>query len=230
MGKASSAKKVARVARSSGASSGPRQRVRLGFGALIVAILVLGVLLVGWSRASRPGSGGPGVDEEWTITWGVYICDAFVPGVGGTDTIRPVPDPDNRDLRLTVGAWAPTVDLAVGSSAITLPDGRQLDNTFECNGEPAEVSITTWPSGAPAEDGLTRTFNLDALRFSADGELLTLAVLPEGITPPQPPATPEPAPETTTTAPAADDPAGDDPAVDESAPDDPPADATTTVP
>jgi hypothetical protein len=226
MGKASSAKKVARVARSSGTSSGPRQRFRLGFGALIALILVLGVLLVAWSRASRPGTGGPDAGEEWTITWGVYVCDAFVPGVGGTTTIQPVPDADNPDQRLNVGAWAPSVDLAVTADAITLPDGRQLTNGFDCGGTPAEVSITTWPAGAAADAGLTRSFSLDTLQFSGDGEQLTLAVVAPGTTIPQPPATPEPAPETTTTA----APGGETPASTEPATSEPPADSTTTVP
>lgn len=205
MGKASSAKKVARVARASGSAGGPRQRVRLGFGALIVAILVLGVLLVAWSRASRPGVGGPGGDEEWAITWGVYVCDAFVPGVGGAATIRPVPDPANPEQRLTLGAWAPSVNLTLGAGGITLPDGRQLANGFDCGGTPAEVSVTTWPAGAAPTDGLTRSFSLDALEFSGDGEQLTLAVVAPGTTIPQPPATPQPASDT-------------------------PADTTTTVP
>jgi len=226
MGKASSAKKVARVARSSGAASGPRQRFRLGFGALIALILVLGVLLVAWSRASRPGTEGPDAGEEWTITWGVFVCDAFVPGVGGTATIQPVPDPDNPDQRLSVGAWAPTVDLGVTADAITLPDGRQLTNGFDCGGTPAEVSITTWPAGAAADAGLTRSFSLDALQFSGDGEQLTLAVVAPGTTIPQPPATPEPATDTTTSAaPGGEAPTGTEPATSE-----PPADPTTTVP
>lgn len=214
------------MARSSGSTSGPRERFKLGFGALIVAILVLGVLLVAWSRASRPGSDGPTADEEWAITWGVYVCDAFVPGIGGTTTIKPIPDPENPDARLSVGAWAPEVDLAVTADAITLPDGRQLTNGFDCGGTPGEVSITTWPAGAPADQGLTRSFSLDALQFSGDGEQITLAVVAPGTAVPQPPATPEPAPETTTTA----APEGEAPATSAPAPTEPPADATTTVP
>lgn len=226
MGKASSAKKVARVARASGSASGPRERFRLGFGALIVAILVLGVLLVGWSRASRPGSDGPGADEEWAITWGVYVCDAFVPGVGGTTTIRPVPDPNVPEARLTLGAWAPEVDLAITGNAITLPDGRELTNGFDCGGTPAEVSVTTWTAGEGDSAGLTRSFGLDTVQFGGDGEKVTLAVVAPGTTVPQPPATPAPAPDapapdspTTTTAPGGEAPSPE-----------PPADTTTSVP
>lgn len=227
MGKASSAKKVARVARSSGSASGPRERFRLGFGALIAAILIFGVLLVGWSRATRPGTGeGPSADDEWAITWGVYVCDAFVPGIGGATTIKPVPDASKPDQRLSVAAWAQSVDVTVAADGITLPDGRQLTNGFDCGGTPAEVSITTWPAGAAADAGLTRSFSLDTLQFSGDGEQLTLAVVAPGTTIPQPPATAEPAAETTTTtAPGGETPASTEPVTSE-----PPADSTTTVP
>lgn len=212
MGKASSAKKVARVARSSSVSGGGgRDRIKLGFSAVIIAVMVLGVLLVGWSRASRDtGSAGPDGSEVWTATYGIYLCDGFAPGLGGELSTSPLNE-DGPDGRSSLGTWGPTADFAFTSDTITLPDGTALSNGFDCNGTPGEVSVTTWAPGAAADAGLTRTSGFDIVRFNETGELFTFAVAPAGTTIPQPAATPE---TTISLGSAVDPPAGDAPAGD----------------
>jgi len=226
MGKASSAKKVARVARSSSVSgAGGRDRIKLGFSAVIVAVMVLGVLLVGWSRASRDtGPAGPDGSEVWTAPYGVYVCDGFVPAIGGEISTSPL-NPEGPDGRSSLGTWGPTADFGFTSDSITLPDGTVLRNGFDCNGTPGEVSVTTWSPDAAADAGLTRTSGFDILRFSETGELFTFAVAPEGTTIPQPADTPqstvdigaapaEPS-DAGTDGPASDAPGSDEPSADE---------------
>ncbi len=199
MGKASSAKKVARVARTSGGSGTGRERFRLGYGAGIALLIVAGLLLVLWSRAGRQVDTGPGADEQWNITWGAYVCDAFVPGVGGQTQVTPV-DPANPEARATLGTWAPSANLTISDTSITLPDGTVLSSGQDCNGQPGELSVTSWAPGAAADRGLTQTFGFTGIEFSEDGESFTFAVVPSGTSVPQPPTTPEPAPSTSSTA------------------------------
>jgi len=226
MGKASSAKKVARVARSSSVSgAGGRDRIKLGFSAVIVAVMVLGVLLVVWSRASRDtGPAGPDGSEVWTAPYGVYVCDGFVPGLGGEISTSPLNEagPDGRS---SLGTWGPTANYGFTSDTITLPDGTVLANGFDCNGTPGEVSITTWSPTAAADAGLSRTSGFDIVRFSETGELFTFAVAPAGTVIPQPAATPE---STVTLGSSTDAPATVPPATDTPG-DQPPADEPTAT-
>lgn len=232
MGKASSAKKVARVARSSSVSgAGGRDRIKLGFSAVIVVVMLLGVILVGWSRASRDtGPAGPDGSEVWTATYGVYVCDGFVPTLGGEISTSPL-NPDGPDGRSSLGTWGPTADFEFTSNAITLPDGTRLSDGFDCNGVPGELSVTTWAPGASADAGLSRTSGFDIVRFNESGESFTFAVAPADTAIPQPADTPV----STVTlgsasdAPAGDAPAGDEPESDEPATDEPADDPTVTT-
>lgn len=228
MGKASSAKKVARVARSSSVSgSGGRDRIKLGFSAVIIAVMVLGLLLVVWSRASRDtGPAGPDGSEQWTATYGIYLCDGFAPGLGGELSTSPLNE-NGPDGRSSLGTWGPTADFGFTTDTITLPDGSVLSNGFDCNGIPGEVSITTWAPGAAADTGLSRTSGFDTVRFNETGELFTFAVAPAGTTIPQPAATPE---TTVSLGSAADAPAGDVPAGDTPAGDTPAGDVPVDEP
>lgn len=222
------------MARSSSVSGGGgRDRIKLGFSAVIIAVMVLGVLLVGWSRASRDtGPAGPDGSEQWTATYGVYLCDGFAPGLGGELTISPLDD-NGPDGRSSLGTWGPSADFGFTTDTITLPDGTVLSNGFDCNGAPGEVSVTTWAPGAAADAGLTRSSGFDILRFNESGELFTFAVAPADTPIPQPAATPETtislgsATDAPADEPAANEPAADEPSVDDPAADDPTA---TTAP
>lgn len=82
MGKASSAKKVARAARAGG-NRGAGQRRALGFPALVAAIVVLGVSLVLFSRESREANAAPIPQssdqinyDHWHAAYGIYDCAA----------------------------------------------------------------------------------------------------------------------------------------------------------
>ena len=82
MGKASSAKKVARAARAGGTRR-PGQRRNLGFPILIAAVVVIGVSLVVFARSNREATAAPRsqANEEsdhWHAALGVYQCDHFI--------------------------------------------------------------------------------------------------------------------------------------------------------
>lgn len=78
MGKASSAKKVARLAQ-----RGKAKKVRFQGGSvfpLVIAIVVvLGVVLIGTSRHySKAEAAGPTLGTHWHLAYGIYVCDHYL--------------------------------------------------------------------------------------------------------------------------------------------------------
>lgn len=83
MGKASSAKKVARLAQ-----KGKGRKVRFQGGTLFPAVMV-GIALVGaglivYSRASIPDRNvAPTIEDHWHASYGFYVCDEWLPDLQG---------------------------------------------------------------------------------------------------------------------------------------------------
>src|SRR5690242_19744129 len=78
MGKASSAKRVARLA-----ERGKGKKIRFQGGTLfpviIAAIVLLGTLLVVYSRnTSRSDALGPKLGDHWHMAYGIYVCDHYL--------------------------------------------------------------------------------------------------------------------------------------------------------
>ena len=78
MGKASSAKKVARLAQ-----RGKGRKVRMqggtAFPIVIAVVVVLGVLLVTSARHfNKADAAGPKLGTHWHLAYGVYICDHYL--------------------------------------------------------------------------------------------------------------------------------------------------------
>ncbi|MEY3567524.1 MAG: hypothetical protein RLZ19_1538 [Actinomycetota bacterium] len=83
MGKASSAKKVARLAQK---GKGRKVRFQGGtlFPAVIVGISVVGLALIVYSRSSIPNQNvPPTVEDHWHASYGFYACDAWLPDLQG---------------------------------------------------------------------------------------------------------------------------------------------------
>src|SRR5688500_19654895 len=84
MGKASSAKKLARAARAGSASKG-RDRREMGFPLIVALVLLLGTSLVIYARSSRSDAVSPKLNvgaagvtgDHWHAALGIYNCDHF---------------------------------------------------------------------------------------------------------------------------------------------------------
>ncbi|MEN9507046.1 MAG: hypothetical protein RI958_2972 [Actinomycetota bacterium] len=80
----SSAKKVAKLAQR---GKGKKVRFQGGtlFPAVVVGVLVVGLLLIGYSRQSRPdpGSFPPQQGDHWHAAYGMYVCDTWLPSLTG---------------------------------------------------------------------------------------------------------------------------------------------------
>lgn len=198
MGKASSAKKVARAARAGG-SRRPGQRRALGFPAVVLVVCVVGVLLVLYARNERQATAAPRAGEDhWHAAYTVADCGEFRPSLAGTVQdrlgihthedglihIEPLVDGaagTNAKLRL----FLDYVGVTLTDDAATFPDGTTWDEaTAECDGGPAQIVAARWIDGQDAADGEKPnevfTEDFDSIRFRNDREAYTLALVPEG--------------------------------------------------
>lgn len=203
MGKASSAKKVAKVARTSG---GPvREQTKLGFPAAVFAIVVLGVLLVVWARDDRNSAVAtpPTLADHWHAAYGIFVCDAFLPSLTdvGPDTtglhthddgvahIHPFSNASTGD-RATWAKYGEVVGLQFDGNSFTMPDATTYSDGYDCGGEPATVAMYRWPADDPDAEPVIITDDIGGIRFDEDRLAFTLAVVPEGTEVPRPESIP----------------------------------------
>lgn len=208
MGKASSAKKVARAARAGGAKRAQRRPAM--FPLAIALIVVLGVGLIAFARTSSDVS----VDAEnppqpeadhWHAAYGVFLCDYFNEAVvdKGADAngihthgdslvhIHPFTQAV-AGKNATLGVFFDQTGLRVNDERIELPDGRVFkEGETTCNGEPGEVRVVHWNDARTAlsaeEPDDVFTEDLSSIRFTEDLGAYTIAFVPEGTDVPPPP-------------------------------------------
>ncbi len=210
MGKASSAKKVARAARTGGKVTGQRRNV--GFPAAIVAIVILGVGLIAFARESQPGGGSPALGEHWHAAYGIYVCDRWVQNVPdrGPDTLGIHTHEDGlihihpflagaAGRSATLGKFFDQTGLKVTDSSITLPPGDVFgERTYKngetkCGDKDGRVIMAYWEDAQTAggEPDDVRTSNIGGEHFEKDLGAFTIAFLPEGVDEiPAPPSAP----------------------------------------
>jgi hypothetical protein len=211
MGKASSAKKVARAARAGGKTTG--QRRNIGFPVAIVAIVVLGVGLIAFARQNQPGDGSPALGEHWHAAYGVYVCDRWVADFSdrGADTLGIHTHQDGlihihpflagaAGTSATLGKFFDQVGMKVSDSSITLPPGEAFgERTYKngetkCGDKDGRVIMAYWEDAqnATGDPDDVRTSNIGGEHFKQDLGAFTIAFLPEGVdTVPAPPSAPD---------------------------------------
>jgi hypothetical protein len=181
MGKASSAKKVARAARAGG-SRRPGQRRQLGFPILVAAIVIVGVSLVLFARDNREANAEPrsAANEEpdhWHAALGIYQCSRFIfdgtPEGGpffsdllddpqgihthgdGVIHIHPFLDSaGGRNARMQI--FFDDIGLEASDSRVTFPDGTvwdEAETTCGDDDEPGQIVLARWNSAQAAADG-----------------------------------------------------------------------------
>ena len=139
------------------------------FGVVIAVLVVAGVIAI---VNSRGGDGGPAVGDHWHAALGVDICGEFLPNTpsfeeeaGGNATLgRFFEYGGGLVTEERIVAWHDT-DVANGQSC---PDGRVATVRWSVNGEEQ--------SGNPGD------------YVPEDGDVITIAFLPEGDAIPEPPS------------------------------------------
>lgn len=203
MGKASSSKKVARAARAGGTSNTNHRK--LLFPLSIGAIVILGVALVLIARTgfTSVSAESPQPGEHWHAAYGFYVCDAFQPPL--TDAVE-----DRTGIHThgdgiihihpftaayggknaTLGVWGQSVDIDFSSNSWTLPDGTKYQDGYDCNGQPAQLSVYEWNADDPDAEPRVYTSDFGNIRLDSDRSAFTFAVVPEGTEVPRPESIP----------------------------------------
>jgi hypothetical protein len=206
MGKASSAKKVARAARSS--SSSKRQRPKLAFPLSIFVIIVVGALLVVYARTTHDNSAAADVapsyvkQDHWHAAYGIYVCDHFLPNLTdvkedtlgihthgeGVIHIHPFAA-SSSGTRAQMSVFAAQVGLKFTDQGFVMPDGTTYENGYQCNGKPSKVAVYKWIVDDPTAPIQVYEQDFGKINFTEDRAAYTIAVLPEGA--PEPPPKPD---------------------------------------
>lgn len=212
MGKASSAKKVARAVKSGGNKTSKSKQ--LGFPLAIIAVVVLGLGLVTYARSSsQTGSDAanpPRVGDHWHAAYGVYLCDHFAINVSdrspdalgihshddGLVHIHPF-STGAAGKQAKFARFFDQTGLQVNNSEIKLPaaspfGGRTYkEGETKCDGKPAEITVTHWKSALDAAQGKkpdqVMTKDFANIRFTEDLGAYTIAFAAKGTKIPYPP-------------------------------------------
>lgn len=203
MGKASSTKKVARVARAAGGPS--RQRAQLGFPAVVFVVCLVGTLMVVWARSGRDTASAeaPTLADHWHAAYGIYVCDAFLPplqnvnpdttGINTHDDgiihVHPFAT-SATGKNANWKAFGDVAGLTFDGTSFTLSDGTSYGAGHDCAGTPAEVVLYQWPADDPAAEPVVHRDDLGSVHFGQDRLAFTLAVVAPGTTPPRPESVP----------------------------------------
>ena len=178
MGKASSAKKVARLAQK---GKGRKVRFQGGtlFPAVIVGIAVVGAALIVYSRASIPDQNvPPTVEDHWHASYGFYACDQWLPDLqGNKEELSTAGGLLNEGFRRTgihshddgVIHWHPYSSAATGRNAKL---GVFLD-VYGIKLSDTKIEFPADQGGAVYEEGVTKCTDADGK--SVDGEVVVYA-------------------------------------------------------
>ena len=199
MGRASSSKKVTRVAQTGGGRTARGARPYMFYLAL-AAIAIVGIAGVVFSREQRidklaAGSNTtpPVVNQDhWHAAYGVYLCDSFAEPI--TDQRDPKGIHTHADgvihihpfLRSAAGrnatleVFADAVRMDLNDTTIQLPGGEEYtEGDDECDGKDAKVMVKV-------NEKLV-TEEVANIKLN-DGDLITIAFAPKGAELPAPPS------------------------------------------
>jgi len=210
MGKASSSKKVSRVARTGGGRT--KRGTTSWFWPLFIGmVVILGTTGVAFSKVQQnartsddtpPRAAGDGKSgDHWHAALGFNVCGQFLPDIAdqadplgihshgdGIVHIHPFRS-KSAGGNATLGVYFDAVTAKVSTTEIALP-GQDAKKTGEkCGDKPAQVRVKTWPSKDPGAEGSVVPGDPSDLR-PTDGQLITIAFLPDGEDIPRPPSAP----------------------------------------
>jgi hypothetical protein len=210
MGKASSAKKLARAART-GKVSTKRERRDMGFPLVIALVIVLGTSLVLYARSTRAdavspklnvGVAGGGGGDHWHAAIGFYNCDHFEDNItrgadwpdstgihshdDGVIHIHPFTSAASG-TRARLKVFFQTMDVKFTDKEVDLTNGVVMKDGADCNGKTAHLKVARFQVDHPDQAPQIYESNLGEIRFLADREAFTVALVPDGADIPIPP-------------------------------------------
>lgn len=210
MGRASSAKKVARAARAGGKGAKVGRERSLLFPGSVALVVILGLALVVYARGTiDPAEAeSPGIADHWHQAYGLYVCDEFLPVIQnqndpngihthGDGVIHVHPGAAQQVARTgsdaTIEVFLNAAGASISDDRLDLPPGEGYDpesyvegeNT--CGDEDGIVQVAYWFSAANTDqDPEIFTDDLAGIQFTGDGAAYTIAFAPEGADIPPP--------------------------------------------
>ena len=199
MGKASSAKKVARAARTGGGRT-RRGSTSWVWPGLMAAVVILGTAGIVYSRDQRqPDNTRPLTTDHWHAAIGFYICGSFVPNLPeGDDPLGIHGHGDNvvhihpfgassAGKRATLEVFFDTVGADISDDRIELPGQETKRNGDSCGNERGVIRTKVWDTRAPTDPGRIVEGDPSNIR-PQDNQLITIAFGPENEDIPKPPS------------------------------------------
>jgi hypothetical protein len=171
----------------------------------IAGIVVVGVLLIVFARSgfSPDAEASPKPGDHWHAAYGFYVCDAFQAPLADATTDRSGIHTHGDGImhihpfsnaysgtNATVSVWGETVGVDFGTDSWTLPDGTEYENGYDCNGQPAQLSVYKWNVDDPSAPPQVFTTDFANIQLDTDRSAFTFAVVPEGTEVPKPDSVP----------------------------------------
>lgn len=201
MGKASSSKKVQRAAKAAASSRGASEQRELGFPLAVLAVIILGIGLVGVARANREPAEPPRIGDHWHSAYTIYDCGVEVP------LLQSLADPDgihsHQDNLIHIhpfnssatgddaqlGVFFDAMFVTVDQDAITTPEAGRIAASDGCGEEAAVIKVARYQVEPAVELVSVFDNDFDSVPFLGDGEVFVIAKVPAGEDPPAPSAT-----------------------------------------
>ena len=198
MGKASSAKKVARAARAGGATR--KNRPKLAFPLGVFAVVLVGALLVVYARVDHSNTASADVKpsysagDHWHAAYGFYVCDKYLPPVSdalatdelgihthgdGLIHIHPFKaSASGENARMNL--WAKQIGMTFYNDGWKMPDGTEYRNgSATCGDKPAKLAVYKWNSNDPSQPVTVYESDFGNIAYTEDGAIFSFAVLPQ---------------------------------------------------
>lgn len=205
MGKASSAKKVARAARTGGGRT-RRGTTSWAWPSVMALVVVLGTAGIVYSRDqrqpdnTRPLAASAGrAGDHWHAAIGFYICGAFLPDLPeGEDPLGIHSHGDNivhihpfgssaAGKRATLEVFFDSVNADISDDKIELPGQDTKRNGDKCDNGEGVIRTKVWDTRDPSDPGRIVEGDPSNLR-PQDNQLITIAFGPENQDIPRPPS------------------------------------------
>tara|TARA_Y100000590_G_scaffold82543_1_gene91959 strand:- start:2486 stop:3214 length:729 start_codon:yes stop_codon:yes gene_type:complete len=210
MAKGNSAQKIAQ-AEKAGSIGGTSDRRRLGFPIAMACVVILGLLLVGWSRSNREATSAPRVGDHWHSAYDVYNCaesestlesreyrggwrskfivERVANGIhthgDGLIHIHPSNSlASGNDAQL--GEFFEAFGGFITDSSVKLDTGEVITEGFTCEGKPAVLKVARFDVENREREPQVYTENLKDVKFLKNLEAFTVAFVPEDYIPPPP--------------------------------------------
>nr|MBA3653662.1 hypothetical protein [Actinomycetota bacterium] len=159
MGRASSNKKVARIASTGGGRTSRGRTPWLWYGG-ITAVIAVGILLVVSSRNGlNTAVAHPSLNDHWHAAYGLYLCNEFAPGLNDTRGdkvgihshadglvhIHPTSSAVTGDSA-TLDKFFTEVGVNATKTSLKVPGRDEFKNGDKCGGKRGKIQVRVWHS------------------------------------------------------------------------------------